>query len=66
VRKLGAAAIPLELPDLPYDALRHLLLAEAAAAFEELTLENITLARHDPGAWPKPSTTSSSIASAAG
>ena len=36
VRRLGAATIPLELPDLPYDALRHILFAEAAAAFEEL------------------------------
>ena len=54
VRSLGAAAIPLELPDLPYDALRHLLFAEAAAAFEELTLDDIDdkLARQDPGAWP--------------
>lgn len=54
VRGLGAAAIPLELPDLPYEALRHLLFAEAAAAFEELTLEDIddTLVRQDPGAWP--------------
>ncbi len=54
VRGLGAAAIPLDLPDLPYDALRHLLFAEAAAAFEELTLDGTddTLARQDPGAWP--------------
>jgi Asp-tRNA(Asn)/Glu-tRNA(Gln) amidotransferase A subunit family amidase len=54
VRSLGAATIPLELPDLPYDALRHLLFAEAAAAFEELTLEDTddTLARQDAGAWP--------------
>ena len=54
VRGLGAATIPLQLPDLPYDALRHILFAEAAAAFEELTLENTddTLTRQDPGAWP--------------
>ncbi len=54
VRGLGAAVIPLELPDLPYDALRHLLFAEAAAAFEELTLDGTddTLSRQDPGAWP--------------
>jgi Asp-tRNA(Asn)/Glu-tRNA(Gln) amidotransferase A subunit family amidase len=54
VRSLGAAAIPLELPDLPYAALRHLVFAEAAAAFEELTLDDIddALARQDPGAWP--------------
>jgi hypothetical protein len=53
VRSLGAATFPLELPDLPYDALRHLLFAEAAAAFEELTLEDTddTLARQDAGAW---------------
>lgn len=54
VRSLGVAAIPLDLPTLPYDALRHLVLAEAAAAFEELTLDDIddTLTRQDPGAWP--------------
>jgi Asp-tRNA(Asn)/Glu-tRNA(Gln) amidotransferase A subunit family amidase len=54
VRSLGAATFPLELPHLPYDALRHLLFAEAAAAFEELTLEDTddTLARQDAGAWP--------------
>jgi Asp-tRNA(Asn)/Glu-tRNA(Gln) amidotransferase A subunit family amidase len=54
VRRLGAAVIPLELPDLPYEALRHLLFAEAAAAFEELTLEDIddALTRQDSGAWP--------------
>jgi Asp-tRNA(Asn)/Glu-tRNA(Gln) amidotransferase A subunit family amidase len=54
VRGLGAAIIPLALADLPYDALRHILFAEAAAAFEELTLENTddTLTRQDPGAWP--------------
>jgi len=54
VRGLGAAAIPLDLPDLPYDALRHLLFAEAAAAFEELTLDGTddTLSRQDPGGWP--------------
>jgi Asp-tRNA(Asn)/Glu-tRNA(Gln) amidotransferase A subunit family amidase len=54
VQGLGAATIPLQLPDLPYEALRHILFAEAAAAFEELTLENTddTLTRQDPGAWP--------------
>jgi Asp-tRNA(Asn)/Glu-tRNA(Gln) amidotransferase A subunit family amidase len=54
VRGLGVATIPLELPELPYDALRHILFAEAAAAFEELTLENTDymLTRQDPGAWP--------------
>lgn len=54
VRSAGAATIPLELTDLPYDALRQILFAEAAAAFEELTLEDTddTLTRQDPGAWP--------------
>jgi len=54
VRDLDVATIPIELPDLPYDALRYILFAEAAAAFEELTLENTDdmLARQDPGAWP--------------
>jgi len=42
------------MADLPYDALRSLMFAEAAAAFEELTLEDTddTLARQDAGAWP--------------
>jgi Asp-tRNA(Asn)/Glu-tRNA(Gln) amidotransferase A subunit family amidase len=54
VRGLGVVLIPLELPDLPYDALRHVAFAEAAAAFEELTLDDLddTLARQDPGGWP--------------
>ncbi len=54
VRGLGATVIPVELPDLPYEALRNLLFAEAAAAFEELTLDDTddTLARQDAGGWP--------------
>src|SRR5439155_15180797 len=54
VRALGLPAIPLTLPDLPWMALQQLLFAEAAAAFEELTLENSDdlLARQDPGGWP--------------
>ncbi|MFI5245489.1 MAG: amidase, partial [Gemmatimonadales bacterium] len=38
VRKLGMSAIEVTLPDLPYDSLNIILFAEAAAAFEELTL----------------------------
>jgi Asp-tRNA(Asn)/Glu-tRNA(Gln) amidotransferase A subunit family amidase len=51
---LGIAPVPLALPDLPYEALSLLLFAEAAAAFEELTLENTDdlMTRQDPGAWP--------------
>jgi Asp-tRNA(Asn)/Glu-tRNA(Gln) amidotransferase A subunit family amidase len=54
MRGLGAVPVPVTLPDLPYDALQNLLFAEAAAAFEELTLTDAddTLARQDSGAWP--------------
>jgi Asp-tRNA(Asn)/Glu-tRNA(Gln) amidotransferase A subunit family amidase len=36
-RKLGVNLIPIELPDVPYDAMRIILTAEAGAAFDELT-----------------------------
>jgi Asp-tRNA(Asn)/Glu-tRNA(Gln) amidotransferase A subunit family amidase len=36
-RKLGINLIPVDLPDVPYDAMRIILSAEAAAAFDELT-----------------------------
>jgi Asp-tRNA(Asn)/Glu-tRNA(Gln) amidotransferase A subunit family amidase len=32
--------IPIELPDIPYDAMRIILTAEAAAAFDDLTRSN--------------------------
>jgi Asp-tRNA(Asn)/Glu-tRNA(Gln) amidotransferase A subunit family amidase len=35
--KLGIKLIPVDLPDLPYDAMRIILTAEAAASFDELT-----------------------------
>jgi Asp-tRNA(Asn)/Glu-tRNA(Gln) amidotransferase A subunit family amidase len=35
--RLGVKLIPVELPDVPYDAMRIVLTAEAAAAFDELT-----------------------------
>jgi Asp-tRNA(Asn)/Glu-tRNA(Gln) amidotransferase A subunit family amidase len=35
--KLGWKLIPVKLPDLPWQAMRPILLAEAAAAFDELT-----------------------------
>ena len=34
---MGVNLIPVELPDLPYGAMRSILLAEAAAAFDDLT-----------------------------
>jgi len=36
-RKLGINLIPVDLPDVPYDAMRIILTAEAAAAFDDLT-----------------------------
>jgi Asp-tRNA(Asn)/Glu-tRNA(Gln) amidotransferase A subunit family amidase len=35
--KMGVNLIPVDLPDIPYDAMRIILTAEAAAAFDELT-----------------------------
>jgi Asp-tRNA(Asn)/Glu-tRNA(Gln) amidotransferase A subunit family amidase len=37
LRKLGVQLIPVALPDLPYNAMRLVLTAEGAAAFDELT-----------------------------
>lgn len=37
LRRIGANLIPVDLPDLPYDAMRIILTAEAAAAFDDLT-----------------------------
>jgi len=37
LRKLGVTLIPVELPDMPYGAMRLVLTAEGAAAFDELT-----------------------------
>jgi Asp-tRNA(Asn)/Glu-tRNA(Gln) amidotransferase A subunit family amidase len=38
VKKLGMTPVGVSLPDWPYDSLNVILFAEAAAAFEELTL----------------------------
>jgi len=53
-RSLGLDVIEVGLPDLPYDALMAVLYAEAAAAFETLTLtdRDDALVRQDKGAWP--------------
>jgi Asp-tRNA(Asn)/Glu-tRNA(Gln) amidotransferase A subunit family amidase len=37
LREMGVDLIPVELPTFPYDAIRIVLSAEAAAAFDELT-----------------------------
>ncbi len=40
LRGMGVNLIPVELPDLQYDAMRIILTAEAAAAFDNLTRSN--------------------------
>ena len=52
--KLGMAPVEVSLPDWPYDSLALILFAEAAAAFEELTLAGHLkeLKAQLPDAWP--------------
>jgi Asp-tRNA(Asn)/Glu-tRNA(Gln) amidotransferase A subunit family amidase len=54
VRKLGATVTEVTIPDWPYDSLNVILFAEAAAAFEELTLSGGVnqLKMQVPDAWP--------------
>ncbi len=53
-RELGIEVVEVSLPDLPYGSLMNTLFAEAAAAFEDLTLtgQDDTLTRQDEAAWP--------------
>ncbi|HTZ57274.1 MAG TPA: amidase [Acidobacteriaceae bacterium] len=54
VRKLGMTPVEVSIPDWPYDSLQLILFAEAAAAFEELTLSHGVdqLRMQVPDAWP--------------
>jgi Asp-tRNA(Asn)/Glu-tRNA(Gln) amidotransferase A subunit family amidase len=54
LRSLGVELIPIELPDDNLDPLGIVLMAEAAAAFDELTLKNRDdqLTWQDQEAWP--------------
>jgi Asp-tRNA(Asn)/Glu-tRNA(Gln) amidotransferase A subunit family amidase len=54
VKKLGMVPTEVSLPDWPYDSLDLILFAEAAAAFEELTLSHqvYILKMQTPDAWP--------------
>ena len=54
VKKLGMEPVPIALPNWPYDSLDLILFAEAAAAFEELTLSHGAdqLKAQVPDAWP--------------
>jgi len=53
-RRLGVEVAEVSLPPLPYEALMNMVYAEAAAAFEDLTLSDLddTLKWQDDGAWP--------------
>lgn len=53
-KDLGVEVVEVSLPDLPYGALMNVVYAEAAAAFEHLTLTDAddTLTWQDDGAWP--------------
>ena len=54
IKKLGMVPVEVSLPDWPYDSLDLILFAEAAAAFEELTLSHQAdqLKVQVPDAWP--------------
>ncbi|HXY20175.1 MAG TPA: amidase [Gemmatimonadales bacterium] len=54
IRSLGMKPVPVSLPDWPYSSLMPVLFAEAAASFEDLTLErqDDTLRMQVDDAWP--------------
>jgi Asp-tRNA(Asn)/Glu-tRNA(Gln) amidotransferase A subunit family amidase len=54
VRRLGMRPVEVELPDWPYGSLNTILFAEAAAAFEEMSLSHRLdeLKMQVPDAWP--------------
>lgn len=54
LRSLGAELLPVEIPDLPYQAMQPILSAEAAASFDELTRSgrDRLLTDQGPNAWP--------------
>jgi Asp-tRNA(Asn)/Glu-tRNA(Gln) amidotransferase A subunit family amidase len=54
LRGLGIDLVPITLPDLPYEAMICMLLAEAAAAFDELTRSgrDKLLTAQGPDDWP--------------
>jgi Asp-tRNA(Asn)/Glu-tRNA(Gln) amidotransferase A subunit family amidase len=54
VRKVGLIPVEVAIPNWPYDSLNLILFAEAAAAFEELTLSGglNELKAQVPDAWP--------------
>jgi Asp-tRNA(Asn)/Glu-tRNA(Gln) amidotransferase A subunit family amidase len=53
-KELGVELIPIQLPEMPVRAMRFILSAEAAAAFDKLTRSNRDdlLVKQNRGAWP--------------
>jgi Asp-tRNA(Asn)/Glu-tRNA(Gln) amidotransferase A subunit family amidase len=54
LRRLGVTLIPVDVPDVPTQAMSLILTAEAGAAFEELTLSGrvAEMVQQEPFAWP--------------
>jgi Asp-tRNA(Asn)/Glu-tRNA(Gln) amidotransferase A subunit family amidase len=54
LRAMGVDLIPVELPKFPWDAMTFLLMAEAAAAFDDLTMtgRDKLLTEQGPEDWP--------------
>ncbi|MEO6924751.1 MAG: amidase, partial [Bryocella sp.] len=54
IKRQGFATVPIELPDWPFDSLNTILFAEAAAAFEDITLDHEVdqLRMQTDDAWP--------------
>jgi Asp-tRNA(Asn)/Glu-tRNA(Gln) amidotransferase A subunit family amidase len=54
IEKLGMKPVPVSLPDWPYGSLNTILFAEAAAAFEDITLDHRVdqMKAQVPDAWP--------------
>ncbi len=54
VKQVGMTPVEVSLPDWPYDSLNIILFAEAAAAFEQITLDHQvdSLKMQVPDAWP--------------
>jgi Asp-tRNA(Asn)/Glu-tRNA(Gln) amidotransferase A subunit family amidase len=54
LKKVGMVPVEVSIPDWPYDSLDIILFAEAAAAFEEITLDHQVdqLKVQVPDAWP--------------
>ncbi len=54
LKSMGVNLIPVEFPKMPYPAMRTILVAEAAAAFDELTRSgrDKLLTQQSPNDWP--------------